>query len=646
MTAATLLVEKLTEAGCMPRPGGGGWTSRCPAHDDRNPSLSVRQIEGQALVYCHAGCETTNVVEAVGLNIADLFDEPSAGVRYAYTDRTGTPTRYVHRTPDKRFRQSGATSEQPELYRLPAVIAAAEAGTPVYLVEGEKDVHALESIGAVATTSPMGSSNFNKVDVAPLTKARVIVVPDQDGPGKRYLEDALAALEGVAASVQVARPKVGKDAADHVAAGYSLDDLRPEKPTGARRLVLTRASEIKVRPVRWLWERRVALGSLALLGGREGIGKSTVAYTLAADVSRGRLPGTYEGQPKAVIVAATEDSWEHTIAPRLIAANADLERIFRVDITTAEGVDTGLSLPRDLAAIEQAAIEQEVALILLDPLMSRLDSGLDTHKDAEVRLALEPLTALANRVGAAVLGLIHVSKATSSDPLTLLMGSRAFAAVARAVLFVMVDPDDDNTRLLGEPKNNLGRTDLPTLSFTIESAHVADTDEGPVWTSAIRWGTERSQSIHDVLVSAAETADARSATGEAAVWLEDYLHSVGGTAASAAIKDEGRRAGHSIDSLKRARQRIRATSESAGFPRQTWWRLPVGAASESSHGESQPTASTAPTAPTGAVSAVSAVSAVGDAPRAPGSNCAVCQEPLLLVRPGRSRCARCEEKAA
>ena len=284
------------------------------------------------------------------------------------------------------------------------------------------------------------------------------------------------------------------------------DGLDPDDPEAAvephldeqaaaamRRVVLTPASTIKVRPVRWVWQQRLPAGAMTLLGGREGVGKSTIGYTLAADITRGRLPGEHHGTPKAVIVAATEDSWEHTIVPRLMAAGADLDRVYRVDVETYEGVETTISLPRDLAAVEDAVRQVDAALLLLDPLMSRLDSQLDTHKDAEVRLALEPLTALADRTGVAVVGLIHVNKSHSTDPLTTLMASRAFAAVARAVLFVMRDPDDDGTRLLGSPKNNLGRDDLPSLTFRIESAHVADTDEGEVWTGRVQWVGEREQ---------------------------------------------------------------------------------------------------------------------------------------------------------
>jgi hypothetical protein len=84
-------------------------------------------------------------------------------------------------------------------------------------------------------------------------------------------------------------------------------------------------SDIKVRPVRWLWQDRMPLGALTPVGGREGIGKTLCCYTLAADITRGRLAGTYQHIPRSVIVAATEDSWEHTIVPRLMAAGANLD---------------------------------------------------------------------------------------------------------------------------------------------------------------------------------------------------------------------------------------------------------------------------------------------------------------------------------
>jgi hypothetical protein len=255
----------------------------------------------------------------------------------------------------------------------------------------------------------------------------------------------------------------------------------------ARRLQLTPASAIPVRPVHWVWTDRLALSTLALLAGREGIGKTILAYTLAAAITKGTLEGTFYGVPKPVIVCATEDSWAQTIVPRLMAAGADLDLLFRIDVLGVAGTESALLLPTDLEELEAVITDVGAALVILDPLLSRLSSTLDTHKDAEVRQALEPLANLADSTRCTVLGLIHLNKSTGGDLLTSVMASRAFAAVARAVLFVVQDPDDEGRRLLGVGKNNLGRVDLPTLAFTIGGAKVADTLEGEVWTGRLQW---------------------------------------------------------------------------------------------------------------------------------------------------------------
>jgi hypothetical protein len=52
----------------------GQWSARCPAHDDRGPSLSVRDLDdGRVLLHCFSGCSTAQVVGAMGLDLADLF---------------------------------------------------------------------------------------------------------------------------------------------------------------------------------------------------------------------------------------------------------------------------------------------------------------------------------------------------------------------------------------------------------------------------------------------------------------------------------------------------------------------------------------------------------------------------------------------
>lgn len=346
-----------------------------------------------------------------------------------------------------------------------------------------------------------------------------------------------------------------------------------EQSSPSRRIVLRRASDIKPRRVRWLWAGRFALGTLALFAGREAMGKSSISAWLTAQITRGTLPGECEGRPRAVLICATEDSWEHTIVPRLMAAGADLSLVYQVEVLSADDVHVGLSLPRDLHQMEQTATETGAALLVLDPLTSRLGESLDTHKDADVRRALEPLVAIADRAGMTVLGLMHHNKSGSTDPLQLVMGSKAFTAVARSVHTAVPDPDDETEtrRLFGTPKNNLGPTDLPTLSFTL-APYAVETDDGTAWTGHVVWGSDSSASIGDAMRHGAESPDDKSAVGEAAGWLADYIELAGGVAASADIKKAGARAGHAEHNLKRARQRLRLAVDNVGKPRVTFWR--------------------------------------------------------------------------
>jgi hypothetical protein len=120
---------------------------------------------------------------------------------------------------------------------------------------------------------------------------------------------------------------------------------------------LTPLSEIRMRRVRWGWRDRLALGTLALLAGPEGLGKSLVATTLGADLTRGRLPGEHFGHPRSVIVAATEDAFDFTIKPRFVAAGADPARVYRVGLRSAAGLTLAVTLPDNLPAIERQVPE-------------------------------------------------------------------------------------------------------------------------------------------------------------------------------------------------------------------------------------------------------------------------------------------------
>jgi 5S rRNA maturation endonuclease (ribonuclease M5) len=219
VTAFERLTDALEAHGRIVKPNGAGKAmAQCPAHDDHTPSLSIAASEGQALIYCHAGCQTVDVITALDMEMADLFDDPK-GPTYHYDNG-----RTVHRTPAKQFLQAH-TDKPPELYRLAKVCQAVDDDRTVYVVEGEKDVHALESAGVTATCAPMGAGKWSKVDPSPLHGGKVVIVADRDEPGRRHAQDIHDSLVGHVQFLVVVEAKAGKDAADHIAAGHGIGDF-------------------------------------------------------------------------------------------------------------------------------------------------------------------------------------------------------------------------------------------------------------------------------------------------------------------------------------------------------------------------------------------------------------------------------------
>ena len=236
-------IEKVLSRLPNHKAAGTGFSACCPAHDDRTPSLSITETEGgTVLLKCHAGCSTEQVLAALGLPIADLFptihnlapslasrQEPSTfataeGAVAAY--RRGEPDRqWVYR--DAEGNEVGRTlrwnsqkgkvirpiSQSPDGWRKSAMPAPrpllnlpglrADEAPMVFIVEGEKCVDALTSLGLPATTSVFGSEAAYKTDWAPLAGRDVIILPDNDEAGRRYAEDVRRILGRLNATVRI-----------------------------------------------------------------------------------------------------------------------------------------------------------------------------------------------------------------------------------------------------------------------------------------------------------------------------------------------------------------------------------------------------------------------------------------------------------
>lgn len=217
------------------RRSGSCWMAKCPAHDDNNPSLSIREVDGKVLLHCHAGCKQSDVIDALkarGLWQPEHTENPRIVASYDYTDEHGNPLYQVIRYQPKDFKQrrpdgcGGWTwkkSARQVLYRLPEVVEA----PIVFVVEGERDVETLREYGFVATTNAGGAKAHWAPQYTEALRGReVILIPDNDAPGWERTTRIARALLGTAARIRVLDlPEDTKDISDWFQVGHSECEL-------------------------------------------------------------------------------------------------------------------------------------------------------------------------------------------------------------------------------------------------------------------------------------------------------------------------------------------------------------------------------------------------------------------------------------
>jgi len=236
--------------------GDNQWDATCPCRvDDDNPSLRVSVgRQGQVLMKClrGGGCDLNEICESIDISTSDLFPQETKAPKkqkldlldtYPYYNAEGELVMEVLRFVDERgkktFRQrqpdqnggwnwSTSDLEKP-LYRLPQVLAAKEEGRPIYVVEGEKDVHSLEELGKTATTNPGGAgaegqNKWMSHHTDALAEANVIIISDNDEAGYLHARSVNKMLTEAGCKVKVFKPGKHKDVSDLIAAGEELSD--------------------------------------------------------------------------------------------------------------------------------------------------------------------------------------------------------------------------------------------------------------------------------------------------------------------------------------------------------------------------------------------------------------------------------------
>lgn len=243
---------------------------------------------------------------------------------------------------------------------------------------------------------------------------------------------------------------------------------------------------------------------------------------------------------------------------------ANVTRVFFIGDTVSQGDRRAFDPARDMPMLQaQAERIGDVRLLVVDPIVSAV--AADSHKNGEVRRALQPLVDLGAKLDAAVLGITHFSKGTAGrDPTERVTGSLAFGALARVVLAAakIKSEDGGDRRIFTRAKSNIG-PDTGAFEYSLEQTRVPGHD---MFASAVLWGGSVEGSARDLLAQAEQSGgqDEPGAVADAEGFLRELLGI--SQIPSKQVQAEARDAGYSWASIRRAAKNIGVESfrESTG----------------------------------------------------------------------------------
>ncbi len=321
--------------------GGGQWSARCPAHDDRENSLSVAVGDDRRILFhCHAGCSVEEIARALGLSVKDLFEDKPQGkpqIEAVYTYPSGAQKL---RKTDKSFSWRRPDGKGGWIYNRQGVphslYIAGELAGAVFVCEGEKDADNLHRLGydAASGEDGAGPGKWRKEYTEQLKGIHVCVFCDNDGVGRAYAAETCSALHGVAASVRLLdlskvwpeMPEHG-DVSDLIAAFGEeracklIADLSTNTPewepsaaaetdAGVKRLEVISAPDLQkanLPPVKFLIEGILPDGT-SLLTAASKIGKSWMVLDLGLSQAAGGQFMGHQCNQCGVLYLALEDS--------------------------------------------------------------------------------------------------------------------------------------------------------------------------------------------------------------------------------------------------------------------------------------------------------------------------------------------------
>lgn len=312
---------------------------------------------------------------------------------------------------------------------------------------------------------------------------------------------------------------------------------------------MIRMSEVQQTEVEWLWYPYIPFGKLTIIQGNPGEGKTFFAMQLAAACTNRRfLPQMDPFEPFNMIFQTAEDGLGDTVKPRLLSAEADLERVLVID-----DADNPLTLADE--RVENAIRENNARLVIIDPLQAFLGANVDMNRANEVRPIFRRLADVAQATNCAIVMIGHLNKAAGSQSTYRGLGSIDITAVVRSLLFIGKVRTDPTTRVIVHEKSSLAPPGQ-SLAFSLG-------DE-----KGFRWIGAYDISAEDLLAGG-EGSKTELKQEQAAKLIEQFL-SEGRKVSIAEINKEAAERGISERTVRLARNSMgdKIASERQG---KDWW---------------------------------------------------------------------------
>lgn len=510
-----------------PRKSGAGYIALCPAHDDQQPSLSVTEADGKVLLHCHSGCDFQSVVSALGIELKDLFTTPKRATQtddfqpknivavYEYKDENSNRLYENVRFDPKDFRQRhfdangkavwGLNGIRRVPYRLPELIKAvesaqnAEYGATIWLVEGEKDVDNLRSLGFTVSSFKNWKPEFNSY----LKSAHVCLLQDHDKAGLKQANDACKLLSDNVASLKLLdffadeplSEKHGKDFSDwfenEKQSGLSAeciaeklciladnanvwqpDDTEVTDAESAEAVtslfIIQDANSwinsAKQRPVpKMLFGELWYEGEFCFLFADTGKGKTILAVQIGNSISKGIAIANFTLQTakQKVLYLDFELSEKQFEARYSTKGNGDFftnHYVFDENFKRGE-INQESFLPEAFEDFETYlffSLEKEIvktgAKVLIVDNITYLKNATETAKDALP--LMKALIRLKKKYDLSILALAHTPKRDLSKPLTVndLQGSKMLSNFADSIFAIGESAKDKHLRYLKQIK--------------------------------------------------------------------------------------------------------------------------------------------------------------------------------------------------